>query len=116
MKRSRDTLLLFVTVLAAIGLLVACGGPATSPSPTQESLPTVPPQEERPTKPPPTAAGLTLLEERCTACHTLDRVGRAQKTYEQWSQSVDRMIAKGAQLNDEERAILLKYLAETYGP
>jgi hypothetical protein len=56
------------------------------------------------------------LQERCTACHSLSRVTQAQKTREQWEQTVVRMVGKGAQLNADERAALIKYLAETYGP
>ena len=111
MFRRRAVLWLSVAVLATIGLLAACGGPTT-----QQPTPTVPPQEEKPTKPAVPADGLTVLETRCTACHSLDRVQQAQKTYDEWAQTVDRMIAKGAHLSEEERAVLLKYLVETYGP
>jgi len=111
MFRRRDVLWLSVAVLATVGLLVACGGPTT-----QQPAPTVPPQEEKPTKPIVPADGLTLLETRCTACHSLDRVQQAQKTFDEWTQTVDQMIAKGARLSEEERAVLLKYLVETYGP
>ena len=133
--------LLLVVLVAAVGLLVACGGPqATEPpaeaQPTtpptevpQEAEPTVPPtevpQEEEPTVPPtevpqeeepPAGDGAALLEERCTECHSLDRTTSKQKTREEWEKTVVRMVDRGAQLNEEEQAILIAYLAETYGP
>jgi len=56
------------------------------------------------------------LQERCTACHDLNRVTQAQKTREKWEQTVTRMVGKGAQLNAGEQVTLIEYLAETYGP
>jgi hypothetical protein len=56
------------------------------------------------------------MEERCATCHGLDRVTRASKSREQWEQTVDRMIERGAELNAEERSVLIDYLTETYGP
>jgi hypothetical protein len=56
------------------------------------------------------------LQERCTVCHSLERVQQAQKTVEQWEQTVTRMMGKGAQLNDVEWATLFAYLVATYGP
>jgi len=60
--------------------------------------------------------GEALLQERCTACHGLSRVTREQKTRDEWEQTVTRMVGKGAQLNADEQAALIEYLAETYGP
>ena len=55
--------------------------------------------------------GMALVQERCTVCHTLDRVNAA--TYDQagWEQLVDRMIRNGARLNAEERLAVIDYLA-----
>jgi hypothetical protein len=63
----------------------------------------------------PVLDGAALLESRCTACHNLDRVKQAKKTQAQWESTVNRMIQKGAQLTDAEKAILLQYLAQTFG-
>jgi len=57
-----------------------------------------------------------LLEERCTSCHDLGRVERANKTNEEWKAMVERMVEKGAQLNQAEQEAVIQYLAETYGP
>jgi hypothetical protein len=43
-------------------------------------------------------------------------VESAQKTEDEWDTTVTRMIRKGAFLTDEEIAVLLEFLAETYGP
>lgn len=76
------------------------------PSPTSESF----------TVEPTVAEGEVLLQERCTACHTLARVESAQKTRDAWASTADRMIGYGAQLSDAERVVVIDYLAETYGP
>lgn len=58
--------------------------------------------------------GKTLMQERCTVCHTTDRITSKSATTEQWTTTVDRMIGKGAQLNSTERQTLIDYLAQTY--
>jgi cytochrome c5 len=78
--------------------------------------PTPTPQEEEPTEQPASIEGESLLQERCTVCHSLSRVMQAQKTREKWEQTAARMVGKGAQLNAGEQATLIEYLAETYGP
>lgn len=57
------------------------------------------------------AQGDQLVNERCTVCHTRERIDNAQKTREEWEATVDRMIANGAQLTPEEREIVIEYLA-----
>jgi len=55
--------------------------------------------------------GNALINERCTVCHTRDRIDQAQKTPEQWAATVDRMIGYGARLSPEERQAVLDYLS-----
>lgn len=58
----------------------------------------------------------SLVETRCTECHSLSTTTNAAYDQAGWEATVARMIAKGARLNDEERALVVQYLAETYGP
>jgi len=128
--------LTIAAVVVAAAILVACGGlaspevtqppagvqptqPPTEAQPTQapvETQPTQPSQETQPTAAPPAGDGAALLEERCTICHSLDRVTSASKTRQEWEQTVTRMVGKGARLNADEQEILISYLTETYGP
>lgn len=82
---------------------VACG---SAPQPT-------------PTSPAPTAApqadGASLLQARCTRCHSLDRVQQSPRTSSEWQTVVSRMRSKGAQLNDAEAQLLVQHLTQTYG-
>jgi hypothetical protein len=64
----------------------------------------------------PTVTGLTLLNDRCTECHTLDRVQNASMTREQWNETVEDMIDRGAELDEREKELLVEYLAQQYGP
>jgi cytochrome c5 len=110
--------LAIAAVVVAAAILVACGG-LPSPEGTQpptEAQPTRPSQETQPTAAPPAGDGAALLEERCTVCHSLDRVTSASKTRQEWEQTVTRMVGKGARLNADEQEILISYLTETYGP
>jgi mono/diheme cytochrome c family protein len=64
----------------------------------------------------PAIDGASLLETRCTDCHSIDRVKKAKKTHDQWAQNVARMVGKGAQLNAAEQSTVIDYLSKTYGP
>ncbi len=69
-------------------------------------------------QPAPTAAqpdGASLLQARCTACHTLDRVQQTARTAAEWQTIVARMRGKGARLTDAEAEALVQHLAQTFG-
>ena len=121
--------LVVLTVVVASLISVRCGGappatevPATAAPATEASTATEVPATAAPTateapatkEVPATLEGKSLLEERCTKCHDLGRVERASKTEEEWKATVERMVGKGAQLNQAEQEQVIKYLAETY--
>ena len=87
--------ILFVLLMGTF--LVACGSSGTTPDPSGSAL-----------------DGQTIMQQRCSVCHSLDRVTSAQKTADQWTVTVDRMIARGAQLNTKETQTLINYLAANY--
>ena len=65
----------------------------------------------------PESEGEKLLEQQCTSsCHEKSKVVAVGRTHDGWSQKVDVMITFGAELTEEEREILVEYLAETYEP
>jgi cytochrome c5 len=108
MRRKTALLSLTLVLVIAAGLLVACEGSA--------STQTTEPEEEQPATSAPSEDGAALLEERCTTCHGLDRTTQAQKTGQEWEETVSRMVGKGAQLSEEEQIVLVEYLAQNYGP
>lgn len=85
---------LFFVVLFAVG----CG-----PAPTPEPTPT-----------PEVHPGQALVASRCISCHDLSRVTNSRFDREGWQMTVDRMVISGAQLNDEQKAQVVDYLAQTY--
>jgi len=110
------TLLFFLTSV----LLAACAPSQTPSEPTAGAI-TVPTNAPLPTNAPTagqpattTLDGQTLLQERCTVCHSLDRVASKHKTADQWKATVERMVGKDAQLNAQEQQTLIDYLAQTY--
>ena len=105
---SRRILAVFTMMLLVVlvgSLLAACGGAREE---------TAVPIEEQEEAAPATLEGKTLVQERCTQCHDLGRVERANKSEEEWKASVERMVGKGAQLNQAEQELVIQYLAEMY--
>jgi truncated hemoglobin YjbI len=51
-----------------------------------------------------------LIEEKVAGNHDLGRIFNADKTREEWVETLDRMIGYGAQINDEEKEIIIEYL------
>jgi mono/diheme cytochrome c family protein len=96
--RTVSIIYILLLVVLAGALLAACGSSASTTTSSGGS----------------TADGQTLLQQRCTVCHSANRVMSAQHTADQWKTTVDRMINKGAQLSPAEEQTLVTYLAQTY--
>jgi hypothetical protein len=58
--------------------------------------------------------GKTLLQTRCSLCHSTVVITTNAYTIDQWKMIVDQMKMKGAQLTPQEETILVNYLAQTY--
>lgn len=100
-------------VLVALKLGLTEPGAAATPSATEAAT-----QDAAATEASGEAAALdgeALVQERCTVCHTAERIDNASKTAEEWASTVDRMIGYGAQLNDAERQAVIDYLAQAHG-
>jgi hypothetical protein len=68
------------------------------------------------TQQPPAPGGAQLLEQRCSECHSPARAKSAKKTAKEWQSTVTRMMDKGTKLSEQEKKILVDYLAATYKP
>jgi Quinohemoprotein amine dehydrogenase A, alpha subunit, haem binding len=93
MNKQPLTITFAILLVVLIGTLVVSCGTSNTPAPLD---------------------GQTLMQERCSVCHSLDRVTSVGKTADQWTVSVDRMVARGAQLNSLEQQTLIAYLAANY--
>jgi mono/diheme cytochrome c family protein len=124
MNESRRWIVPLLGVLLALTLVVvaaACGEETPAPAPTAETTTPAesPTAAESPITSPsaePTAAldGAALVEERCTGCHGIDRIAAEDGDAAKWEGIVDQMIARGAQLDEQEKQAVVDYLAETY--
>ena len=97
-KRTISFIGIMLLVFLAGILLAACGSSTPAPASSISS----------------TADGQALMQQRCTVCHSADRITSAQKTAAQWKTTVDKMINNGAQISPAEEQILVNYLAQTY--
>ena len=101
--------------------------PTNTPLPTTTAAPsaTVAPIAATPTNTlvPPTVViqppstqldGSSLLQDRCSVCHTVQRATNFSGNAAQWKNMVDYMIRRGAQLSADEEQTLINYLAKTY--
>lgn len=99
----KNRMLVFcLTFLAVIFLITACSSRATT-SPTAPSNSSA------------SLDGATLVQERCTVCHSKSRAESARFTAADWKTIVDSMIMKGAQLTPEEETVVVDYLATNFG-
>jgi mono/diheme cytochrome c family protein len=99
----RFTLVLFIMVI--IILAVAGCGTANEPA---DTAPETEAEEVE------VHEGQALVEKKCVGCHGLDRLDNANYDKDGWTFSVDQMIINGTQLNDEERELVIDYLAIAY--
>jgi len=62
--------------------------------------------------------GKTLLDKKCTICHDLDRIFRAQKSEEEWMATVERMKQHASDpefLNEKETENIVDFLVRRTG-
>jgi competence protein ComEA len=57
-----------------------------------------------------------LFERACTKCHTLTAVTDQHNSPARWSNVVDKMVARGADITDEEIVKIIDYLSKNFGP
>lgn len=108
MNRTGTAALSFFSAVMVVAL-VACTSNSSQPT-KAPSVGTTPSAEKA------APDGATLLETRCSVCHSAAKPKAAKKTREQWDTTVTRMVGKGAQLTEAEKKVLVEYLAETAKP
>jgi mono/diheme cytochrome c family protein len=62
----------------------------------------------------PDGPGKSIVLEKCTRCHTLNRVRHHFTTPEGWADTLSAMFNEGLSLSDEEFAAVLRYLARNF--
>lgn len=57
-----------------------------------------------------------LADQACLHCHSADMVRQQRLTEKQWTAEVNKMVGWGAAVPDDQRAALVAYLVEHFGP
>ena len=64
----------------------------------------------------PEGSGKAQIMQACSACHTVAQMTSHRQSTPQWADTVDQMIARGAQVSDEDYTIIVAYLGKNFGP
>src|SRR5262245_13984839 len=62
----------------------------------------------------PEGTGKEVVLNKCTVCHDLKRVRQHFASPEEWAETLGAMENEGLRINDEEYAVLLRYLARNF--
>lgn len=60
--------------------------------------------------------GEKILNASCQGCHDLRPVQTSAKTMDEWNDTVQNMLQKGADVSDADIPVLVEYLTGAYGP
>lgn len=64
----------------------------------------------------PEGPGKAQIIQACSACHAVTQVTSHRLATPQWADMVDQMVARGAQVSDDDYPIIVEYLAKNFGP
>jgi cytochrome c5 len=64
----------------------------------------------------PDGPGKSIVQRSCNACHALGVITSKRASPDQWSQVVNEMVSRGADLSDDEIDTLIQYLSTNFGP
>lgn len=90
-----------LSIMLAMPLMA--GAQAASPAPSGSSV--LPP-----------GAGKPIVERTCAGCHSLHVVTSERGSPAHWTQLVNQMVGRGANLSDSEADTVIKYLSSHFGP
>ena len=90
--------------------------PATPASPDAAAPGTPAPAKAAAVVELPEGDGKAIATEDCQACHKLTNLTKAHKSLDDWKDTVQTMIDRGANVPPEKVDILVQYLAKNFGP
>jgi ABC-type transport system substrate-binding protein len=107
----------FAAILILMTLLTACGGSQNPPT-ADTAQPAVAATDSTGSSAPaattapanPGVDAMALIQEKLQGHHDLDRILNAKHTREEWNATLDRMIKYGANINEDEKKIIIDYL------
>lgn len=108
---------------ASVGAIVhrvdALPAAAPRPAATQDSGQAAPPAAAPSAPKPvelPEGDGKPIATEYCQMCHKLTNLTKAHKSLDDWKDTIQTMIERGASIPDDKIDTLAKYLAANFGP
>jgi cytochrome c5 len=101
----------FVTLALACLVLAGC----TSSGGTSQAPADPPPASSAAQADPSASTPAALVRERCTRCHTIDRIKAAKHDQAGWENTISRMRHRGARLTDPEASDVIDFLANGGG-
>ena len=109
------TLVLGFVVLAVPSRSLAKGGAAAQDAGQATTSPASPSQPT-PAVELPEGDGKAIATEFCQDCHKLTNVAKARKAPDEWHDTVQLMMDRGARLPQDKFDTLVQYLAKNFGP
>jgi mono/diheme cytochrome c family protein len=95
----------------------AANGPAPAPASSPDaSTPAAPAPAKAAVVELPEGDGKAIATENCQACHKLTNLTKAHKSLDDWKDTVQLMIDRGANVPADKIDILVQYLAKNFGP
>src|SRR5215467_883095 len=64
----------------------------------------------------PEGPGKKILQDACTACHSLDGVVKLHLDKDGWEGLIASMVSNGAQVEQKDFPVLVDYLVKNFGP
>jgi competence protein ComEA len=95
---------------ALLSVLATVVGTAQEPAPAAQ-----PPQSAGAPMTLPAGPGADVFQRVCVLCHPPDRIVSVRKTKTEWEEVLDKMITRGAQVNDDNYGTIEEYLLRNYG-
>lgn len=90
----------FLAALALVAVFTGVVGCSPEATPTTPSTPA-----------PAEAPEAALVEQRCTMCHSTERVYSKDYDAATWTATIDRMVQNGLVIADDEKQAIIDYLA-----
>jgi cytochrome c5 len=94
--------------------LAQAGSAAPDTGPTAAT--TASPSQPKPAVELPEGDGKAIATEYCQDCHKLTNLTKARKNPDDWHDTVQTMMDRGARLPQEKFDTLVQYLAKNFGP
>jgi len=110
-----DTLIAYLVKNFGPQTAAPAAGPSTAASPTSGSAGTAAAQPPKPAELP-DGDGKAIATEFCQDCHKLSNLSASRKTPDDWHDTVQTMMDRGARLPQDKFDILVQYLAKNFGP